>query len=218
MPQIPIIMPQLGESIAEATIVSIAVAAGRNGGCRSGSARSRDEQGGHVPGQSLPRQGAKVDCRGEAKLRGRRRPRLPRRHAGGGGPRRPRYPLARASGGRVAAAPTKKPMARPPRQRRARSSPRCAACRCRPMPPARAISPRACARGCTDLGLHAADLAGIAGQRRSGAGHHRGFRKFHRPTRAKQVEPGLDHARGRGRRHAPELDAPAGDCGAPGQH
>ena len=48
-----------------------------------------------------------------------------------------------------------------------------------------------------------------AWQRRGGAGHDPGLREIHRQPGEAPAEPGLLHARGRGRRHAAELDPSA---------
>ena len=72
MPQVPIIMPQLGESIAEATIVDIKVKPGDRRCGRSGNHRCRDEQSGHGRDHAVQGQDRQDRCPIEGDLpRGR---------------------------------------------------------------------------------------------------------------------------------------------------
>ena len=72
------------------------------------------------------------------------------------------------------------------------------------------MSPRMKAR-MVELGLHAADLAGLPGQRRRRTRHHPGFREVRCATSRAQAQPGLQHARSRRRCDAAQLDPAAGD-------
>ena len=60
-----------------------------------------------------------------------------------------------------------------------------------------------------ELGLHAADLAGIAGSGAAGRVTVEDFEKFLSELDEHKHQPRLLDARGRGRRHAPLVDAPA---------
>ena len=70
------------------------------------------------------------------------------------------------------------------------------------------LSPRLKAR-MDELGLHAADLAGVAGSGAAGRVTIEDFEKFIASLEKQKMSQRLLHARGRGRRHAPQLDAPA---------
>ena len=75
------------------------------------------------------------------------------------------------------------------------------------------MSPRMKAR-MNELGLHAADLAGLAGSGAAGRVTIQDFEKFLANLETQQTDPRFQHARGRGGRHAAELDASAGHGGA----
>ena len=77
------------------------------------------------------------------------------------------------------------------------------------------MSPRMKAR-MMELGLHAADLAGLPGSGAAGRVTIQDFEKFIANLERHQTEPRLHHARGRRRCHAPELDAPARHGGPAG--
>ncbi len=72
------------------------------------------------------------------------------------------------------------------------------------------LSPRLKAR-MDELGLHAADLAGVAGSGAAGRVTVEDFEKFIAQPRKAQNERRVVHARGRGRRDAAQLDASACD-------
>ena len=60
--------------------------------------------------------------------------------------------------------------------------------------------------------MHAADLAGIAGSGAAGRVTIQDFEKFIANLEKHKLSQASTHARGRGRRHAPQLDAPARHC------
>ena len=77
------------------------------------------------------------------------------------------------------------------------------------------------ARGCLPDHGHSrpggqAGPGGPAGQWRRRPSHDSGFRKVYHQSRATPPQPGLEHARGRRRRDAPQLDPTAGDGRPPG--
>ena len=77
------------------------------------------------------------------------------------------------------------------------------------------MSPRMKAR-MAELGFHAADLAGIAGSGAAGRVTIQDFEKFIEKPGAQQADPGVDDARGGGGCDAAQLDAPVGDRGIAG--
>ena len=211
MPSIPIIMPQLGESIAEATVVNLLVPVGDHGADGPGHHRGRDQQGddecglalpgpgGAVPGQSLARATPSARCSATWKP-ARKTPRV------WGWMRRRRTETAK----------------KPPRNRRRRQNLKPTGRRAaRPADRARPARPGECRRRQLHVPAHegAHDGTGPARggpggpsrQRRRRARHHPGFREVHRQPREAQAEPGLHHARGRRRCHAAQLDPAAGD-------
>jgi hypothetical protein len=144
MPSIPIIMPQLGESIAEAKVISF-LSSRRHRRSRPGFDRSRDEQGHDDRHVAVPRAHRKIHGPVGRKLRGRCRARTDRGHAG--------RTLARLG---LDICLRRKPATRivfPERRRVAGNTAfnrPCAACPCRPTPRAPATSRPGSRRGCTN--------------------------------------------------------------------
>ncbi len=206
MPQIPIIMPQLGESIAEATVISFLANVGRHG--RSDQDVIEVETNKATMNVSSPARGkvqswiAKRDesyavgaCLGQFEVTAEEAERL-----GLDAPRAAASGSSRGQGKR---------QHRFTQVARRRTD--------------RARLAGAGARRGRELHVAAHESAhertrparrrpgGHRRQRRGGTRDHRGFRKIHRESRQAQTHRSLDHARRGGRRDAPQLDAAAGD-------
>ena len=207
MPSIPIIMPQLGESIAEATVINLLV-----------------QVGDHVEADQdiIEVETNKATMNVASPCPGRVEKFLVKLNES--------YPVGAVLGYSKPARKTPRGWAwtRPPPAETAKSQPkRLAPAACTPTAPRKSVQPTV--RGLPVPGerrrrqLHVAAHEGAHGRtgpaRRRPGGHrrqrrgrprdHPGFREIHRQPREAQAEPGLDHARGRGRCHAPQLDAAA---------
>ena len=213
MKQLPIIMPQLGESIAEATIVNFLI--------KPGDVVEADQDVIEVETNKAT-MNVSSPCGGKvvsltAKLSesypGRRDAGLHRSFrrgspAPGPGSARRRNPPQSAANGSGADRKPAEPEARRVVEPTVRGLP----------VPAHAagasyMSPRMKAR-MAELGLHAADLAGVAGSGAAGRVTIQDFEKFLANLEKHKLSHRLQHARGRGRRDAAKLDASAGHGGA----
>ena len=213
MPQIPIIMPQLGEAIAEATVIALHISEGDQVAVDQDVIEVETNKATMNVSSPCP---GKVD-RLLVKLN-------------------ESYPvgavlgyLEATDGGRApaGAGSTRRRAGRGPRTRaraaRRKTTTMGAGEGCnrtvRGLPvPAHAagasyMSPRMKAR-MAELGLHAADLAGVAGSGAAGRVTIQDFEKFLEQLEKNKTDRGLQHARGGRRRHAAELDAAAGHGGA----
>ena len=213
MPQVPIIMPQLGESIAEATIVDIKVKPGRRGCGRSGNFRRRNQQSGDGRDDAVQRQDCSNHRPSERDLSGRRSSRLRgsersrRREIRKTGTAPPQREVAEEIPARahqeVAPAREKKVAARDGDGARAGGLPV-------PVAPKGAtfMSPRVRAR-MAELQLTTADLAGILG---TGAGNRvtiKDLENFLHKIESQNGAGSFCDSRGCGRRDAAKLDATA---------
>ena len=209
MPSIPIIMPQLGESIAEATVVNLLV--------KPVATRCEADQDIIEVETSKATMNVASPCPGRVeKLPGQAERELSRRRRAGHIASQPGRRRAAGSGCRRAGQdartiPTR--LAKAERERRVANA--------RPADRARSARAGQCRRRQLHVPAHEGAHDGTgpargrpggpARQRRRRARDHPGLREVHRQSGEAQAEPGLDHARGRRRCHAAQLDAAAGD-------
>ena len=223
MPQkVPIQMPQLGESIAEATIVTLHIAAGDSIRPIRRSWRSKPTRPPWPSPPPVAATVAEISAATRSVLRRRRRSRLPRGHRRRGPQRRHRFqPTSRATPLPPSSrhppfppTPTSKitvpPPSRSPRQSPAppASSPPSADSRFRPTRPAPPTSHRACRARMNELGINAADLAGVAGSGAGGRVTVEDFERFMQSLEEQRKCTGLTHAHRCRRLDAPLVVAP----------